>query len=294
VKSRILDTAGINTVHIGLKIKDDYIFMGSPFLAEIKVTAGKKGAVVKRINSTVYMQTMVPDDRTAIQVLDIILNLTGLVGSMIAEGGTSGTSIAQKVIRVPLHEAAFRRATKLGPEKSKTLKVIPSIPGDYPMEYPSQVILKVEVKVRDAPDVEKEKRLRPLPNIFICAPYVVLIEKFGFKNKELWKPMDPRVSSKRFVLVPAGRSNQRVKEIHLTSTDLKDGRMEYVLAFEMYERSNGPFRGKHETVMVLFELYKELLLKKDGSFNMEPIEEKVREAFDEAESKFGKVQSFRM
>ncbi len=290
LKSRVLDTAGIKTVHTEIRIRDEYIFKGSPFQIEIIITAGKKGVVVNRVGSTVYFQTIVQDNGAAITLLEVL----GAVGEILVGGmGTAG-HLGDRILRIPLHEASLKKAVILGPGKSKTMKVVPTVPDEYPLGHSSRILMKVEVDVRDAPVMMKEKRLELLPNIFICAPLIVMIRKFGFVRKDLQKSTIHDVPENRFLLVAGERSQGRVKEIHLTSTDLGDGRVEYVFAFEMYERPGRPFRGKHETVMVHFEINKGLLMDRDGSINMDLMEERVREAFEEVESKFGKVQSFRM
>jgi len=289
IKSRILDTAGIKTVHTEIRVKDEYIFKGSPFRADITVTAGKKGVVINGVVSTVYFQTIVKDKSAAI----LLLELLGVVGEIIGGGMGGSSHLGDKILRIPLHEARLNRVIKLGPGKSKTMKVIPIVPDEYPLGYSSRIVMKVEVDVRDAPAMVKEKRLDLLPNILICAPLMVLIKEYDFTKKELQGGSIQEVPENHLLLVAGERPHHGIKEVHLTSTDLGDGRMEYLFAFEMYGGGR-PFKGKHETVMVHFELHKDLLKDRDGSMNMKPVEEKVREAFDEAERRFGKVQGFKM
>ncbi|MBN1538670.1 MAG: sporulation protein [Candidatus Thermoplasmatota archaeon] len=290
LKSRVLDTLGLQTVHADIKVKGDHIFKGSPFQVEVVLTGGKKGAVVNRVGSTVFFQTIVHDTSAAILLLEFL----GAAGEIIGGGIGGSGHLGDKVLRIPLHEASLKKNFKLGPGKRKTLKVTPTVPDEYPFGYSSRIVMKVEVNVQNAPDIFKEKRIDILPNIFISAPLMVLMKKYGFLKKELRDTTIQEVPEDRFLLIASERSHQRIKEITLTSTDLKDGRMEYVLAFEMFEKPDGILKGKHETVMVHFELNRDQLMKIDGTIDMSLIEEKVQEAFDEAEGKFGKVYGGKM
>jgi hypothetical protein len=123
---------------------------------------------------------------------------------------------------------------------------------------------------------------------------IVLAQKYGFRQKTLYDQTQQPAKGERFRFVSGDRPHGRVTGMDLTVTDLEDGRMEYVLAFDMYEKPGSLLKGKHETVMVHFEMQKDRLVLAGGSLDLDLMEKKMEEAFEEAESRFGRNYSVKM
>jgi hypothetical protein len=289
IKNRLLDTVGMQTVFGDIEVISGYVFKGSPFSVRARVKGGKKGAFVEGIMYTVYFETTVSDP--AMDLLSTIVDI-GLI--VVGEGGGGGGGSGYKTVKITLDQAVVNERFQLGPAEERTIDLTPSIPDNYPMGIMPGIYLKLDISVSRAPDISVTRRIDIFPNRATSAPMMVLAQKYGFKQKPLYDQTQQPAKGERFHFVSGDGSYGRVKVVDLTVTDLDDGRMEYVMAFEMYEKPGSLLKGKHETVMVHFEIVKDRLVMAGGALDLEFMEMKMEEAFSQAESKFGRNYSVKM
>jgi hypothetical protein len=289
IKNRLLDTMGMQTVYGDIEIVSSYVFKGAPFSARARITGGKKGASVEGITYTVYFETTV-DDTT----LNLLEDIASIAMAIVGEGGPMGGSIYTKTVRITLDKAILHDRFRLAPGEERTVDLTATIPDTYPMGIMPGVYLKLDIAVSRAPDINITKRIDIFPNRASSAPMIVLAQRYGFKQKPLYDQTQQPAEGERFRLVQGEKPYGKVTGIDLTVTDLNDGRMEYVLAFDMYEKPDALLKGKHETVMVHFETAKERLLRSDGTIDLEFMEMKMEEAFSQAEAKFDRNYSVKM